>query len=94
VVDDVISAGTSVRESAGLIEAAGARMTAVAIALDRQERGQHDRSAVQEVQDHFGIPVISIVNLDALLTYLETCGQDDGKLTAVHAYRERYRAHD
>ena len=92
VIDDVISAGTSVRESAGLIEAAGARLAAVSIALDRQERGEGRASAVQEVEQRFGIPVVSIANLDALITYLEQAGERDGDLRAVSHYRGQYGA--
>ena len=92
VIDDVISAGTSVRESAGLIEAAGARLAAVSIALDRQERGEGQTSAVQEVEQRFDIPVISIANLDALIAYLQQAGKRDGDLRAVSDYRSRYGA--
>ncbi len=92
VIDDVISAGTSVRESAGLIEAAGARLAAVSIALDRQERGEGKTSAVQEVEQRFGIPVVSIANLDALITYLERAGERDDDLRAVSDYRGQYGA--
>jgi orotate phosphoribosyltransferase len=70
VVDDVISAGTSVRESAGLIEFAGAEFAGVAIALDRQERGQTERSAVEEVIARFGIEVVSVVGLNTLIEFL------------------------
>ena len=92
VVDDVISAGTSVRESVQLIEAAGARMAAVAIALDRQERGQGESSAVQEVEQRFGVPVVSIADLSALIRYLQARGDLDRHLSAVRTYRERYGA--
>ena len=71
IIDDVISAGTSVRESIGLIREAGAVPAGVAIALDRQERGQGNLSAAQEVTAEFGIPCIAIATLDDLLTYLE-----------------------
>jgi orotate phosphoribosyltransferase len=70
IVDDVISAGTSVRESVELIRAAGAQPCGVAIALDRMERGLGELSAVQEVSRDYGIPVISIVNLDDLAGHL------------------------
>lgn len=90
VIDDVISAGTSVRESAKLIADAGAQLAGVAIALDRQERGEGERSAVQEVQERFGVPVVSIASLESLIDYL---GHDPAlmdKLDAVKAYRARY----
>lgn len=70
VIDDVISAGTSVRESVELIRAAGAEPAGVAIALDRMERGQGTLSATQEVAEQFGIPVVAIATLDDLLGYL------------------------
>jgi orotate phosphoribosyltransferase len=92
VIDDVISAGTSVRESAGMIAAAGAELAGVAIALDRQERGQGERSAVQEVEQRFGVPVISIADLAALIAYLEQGGGHAEQLAAARAYREQYGA--
>jgi orotate phosphoribosyltransferase len=76
IIDDVITAGTSVRESVEIIEAAGARPCGVVIALDRRERGQDDRSAVAEVQARYGIPVISIASLDQLI---ELLGEDEGR---------------
>ncbi len=94
IVDDVISAGTSVRESVELIRAAGAAPCGVVIALDRRERGQGELSAVQEVQRNFGIKVVSIAALDDLLGYLQ--GQPDlvQNLHAVEAYRDRYGVKD
>lgn len=98
IVDDVISAGTSVRESVELIRAAGATPCAVLIALDRMERSGADDalsaySAVQEVASVYAMPVISIGNLDDLLEYLAKAGAD-AQLTqyagAVAAYRSRY----
>jgi orotate phosphoribosyltransferase len=95
IIDDVISAGTSVRESIDLIRDAGATPSAVVIALDRMELGQISRdqgglSAVQEVQRNFNIPVIAIATLDDLLEYLQ-CNQGVGQyLNAVQAYREQY----
>ena len=98
IIDDVISAGTSVRESVEMIRAAGAEPCAVLIALDRMERSGKDdalsaSSAVQEVSREFGIPVISIANLDDLFTYLNGEGADPqlGQYKeAVAAYRTRY----
>lgn len=90
IVDDVISAGTSVRESIALIRAAGATPVAVAIALDRQERGAQALSAVQEVEREFGVRVVAIANLDTLLTYLEGKEGYDGQQRAIAAYREQY----
>jgi orotate phosphoribosyltransferase len=91
IIDDVITAGTSVRESIDIIQAQGARPAGVLIALDRQERGQDERSAVQEVQDRFGIPVVSIATLADLVTFLEESpGGTPETLAAVRDYRSRY----
>ncbi len=92
IIDDVISAGTSVRESIAIIRAAGAEPAGVAIALDRQERGQALRSAAQEVQDEFGIPCIAIAGLDDLLVFLQSQKHDGIDLDALHNYRETYGA--
>jgi orotate phosphoribosyltransferase len=90
IIDDVISAGTSVRESIELIRAAGAAPCGVVIALDRMERGQGELSAVQEVQRNFGIPVVSIAALDDLLAYLQSEPEMVQNLQAVQSYRDRY----
>ena len=90
IIDDVISAGTSVRESVDLIRAAGATPAAVAIALDRMERGTGQRSAVQEVEDDYGIPVISIANLKDLLNYLDGRSDFATHRHSVQKYRESY----
>ncbi|MDP2693933.1 MAG: orotate phosphoribosyltransferase [Gallionella sp.] len=90
IIDDVISAGTSVRESIDLIRAAGAEPCGVVIALDRMERGQGELSAVQEVQRNYGIPVVSIATLDDLLDYLQGEAEMVQNLAAVQSYRDRY----
>ncbi len=90
IVDDVISAGTSVRESVELIRAAGATPCGVAIALDRMERGLGDLSAVQEVSRDYGIPVIGIVNLDDLAKHLLDKPEWRDTLDAIQTYRDRY----
>ncbi len=90
IIDDAISAGTSVAESVGVIKDAGAIPTAVAIALDRQERGRAECSAAQEVERNFGLPVISIANLDILMAYLAESGESAHHLQAIAAYRETY----
>jgi orotate phosphoribosyltransferase len=90
IVDDVISAGTSVRESIGLIDAAGAEPAGIAIALDRQERGTGELSASQEVKIEYGIPCTAIAGLDDLIQYLETGSQDGVDIEAIQHYRERY----
>ena len=90
IVDDVISAGTSVRESVELIRAAGAIPAGVLIALDRQERGQGELSAVQEVQRDYGIPVIAVAGLADLMSFLAHHPEFAAHQAAVVAYRERY----
>ena len=90
IIDDVISAGTSVRESVELIRAAGATPAGVLIALDRQERGQGELSAVQEVERNYGIPVFSVASLTDLIDYLSGHPDLEGNLAAVRDYRARY----
>src|SRR5512147_273423 len=90
IIDDVISAGTSVRESIELIRAAGATPCGVVIALDRMERGQGELSAIQEVQRNYGIPVVSIAGVDDLLGYLQGEPEMVQNLAAVQSYRDRY----
>ena len=90
IVDDVISAGISVRESVELIRAAGATPCGVVIALDRMERGSGEMSAVQEVQHAYGIPVVSIANLDSIMHYLQDRGDLAHNLHAVQSYRTQY----
>lgn len=90
IIDDVISAGTSVRESIQLIEAAGAEPAGVIIALDRQERGQGALSAIQEVEQQYDIPVAAIVRLDDLIRYLADKPEFEQALADARAYREQY----
>ncbi len=90
IVDDVISAGTSVRESVELIRAAGATPAGVLIALDRQERGQGRLSAVQEVQQNYGIPVLSVATLTDLIGFLVKDPEMDRNLVVVEKYRAQY----
>jgi orotate phosphoribosyltransferase len=91
IVDDVITAGTAIRESVELIRRAGATPVAVALALDRQERGQGRRSAVQEVEAEYGLRCISILDLAGLIRSLEARdGARPEQLAALRAYRERY----
>jgi orotate phosphoribosyltransferase len=90
IVDDVITAGTAIRESIDLIEAAGATPAGVLLALDRQERASgSDFSAVQEVRNEYQIPVISVVNLSDLMHHVSRSGQP-GELLSMRQYRERY----
>jgi len=90
IVDDVISAGTSVRESVSLIRAQGATPCGVAIALDRQERGQGELSAVQEVARDFALPVIAIATLEDLIGYLRGQPTLAADLEKVLAYKRQY----
>lgn len=93
IADDVISAGTSVRESVELINSAHATVSGVIIALDRMERGSGERSAVQEVKETHQIPVINIIDLDDLVTYLQTKPDMAQYLAAVESYRAQYGVH-
>ncbi|MBL8496370.1 orotate phosphoribosyltransferase [Nitrosomonas sp. JL21] len=90
IVDDVISAGTSVRESVDLIRSAGATPGGVVIAVDRMERGSGQLSAVQEVQQVHGMTVTSIINLNDLVEYLHSHPEHVQHLHAVQRYREQY----
>lgn len=90
IIDDVISAGTSVRESIEIIKNANAKPAGVIIALDRQERGLDSHSAIQEVEAEHNIPVISIINLNDLLGYLHTNDALSKYSPAVEAYRKQY----
>ena len=90
LVDDVITAGTAIRESMEIIAAAGADLSGVLIALDRQEKGKAELSAIQEVERDFGTQVVSIVKLADLITYLEEQGSMGEHLDAVKAYRDQY----
>jgi orotate phosphoribosyltransferase len=90
IIDDVISAGTSVRESVELIEAQGATPCGVSIALDRQERGLGALSAVQEVMQKNNIPVVAIANLTDLLQFVENQQDMAHNLHAIRHYRQQY----
>ncbi|WP_369613478.1 orotate phosphoribosyltransferase [Marichromatium sp. PS1] len=92
IIDDVITAGTSVRESVEIIRAAGAEPAGVVIALDRQERGRDVRSAVQEVEETYAMPVYSVVTLDDLIAFLGERPEADAMAAAVRDYRARYGA--
>lgn len=90
IVDDVISAGTSVRESVALIRAAAAVPGGVVIALDRQEKGSGELSAVQEVESGYNMPVLSVAKLDDLIAFLADDHELKCNLDAVQRYREHY----
>ncbi len=90
IVDDVITAGTAVREAYKIIAAAGAEIAGLVISLDRQERGQGSMSAVQELKSTLGIPVVSIVSLDDLIEALEESSEYAQFLEPVLSYRRKY----
>jgi orotate phosphoribosyltransferase len=90
IIDDVISAGTSVRESIDIITEAGATPAGVLIALDRQERGQGTLSAVQEVEQAYAIPVVAVAALTDLIDFIANHPEVGQYLSAVHRYREQY----
>ncbi len=90
IVDDVITAGTAIREAVDIIEAEGANTKGVLIALDRQEKGQGELSAIQEVQRDYGIDVTSIITLQDLIDYLEQDSANAAYLKSMLAYREQY----
>jgi len=90
IIDDVITAGTAILEAVDIIESTGAILAGVVIALDRQERGRGEQSAIQEVEATFGIPVISIVKLGHLLQYLQEKPGRNNDVLKILAYRERY----
>ncbi|MFP1743609.1 orotate phosphoribosyltransferase [Lonsdalea quercina] len=90
LVDDVITAGTAIRESMDIISAQGASLAGVLIALDRQERGRGELSAIQEVERDYTCKVISIITLKDLITYLQEKPEMAEHLAAVQTYRDRY----
>jgi orotate phosphoribosyltransferase len=89
IVDDVITAGTAIRESVAMIRGAGATPAGVVLALDRQERGQGPLSAVQEIQAAYSIPVIRIITLDHLIEYLEA-GEQSEELASLRNHRRSF----
>jgi len=89
IIDDVITAGTAIRESMDIIQGSGATPAGVVIALDRQERGQGDKSAIQEVEQDYGIPVAAIARLEDLVSYLAQAS-DSEHLEKIRAYRNEY----
>jgi len=90
IIDDVITAGTSVRESVEIINNAGAQLAGVLIALDRQEKGEHDKSAVQEVSERFNIPVISIISLSDIVEFLELNPSSQDQLKIIKDYQLQF----
>jgi orotate phosphoribosyltransferase len=90
IVDDVITAGTAIREVMSIIKSAGAQPAAVLIGLNRQEKGQGNLSAIQEVEQSFGIPVVSIINLNHIIDYLESQSNQADMVAKIKAYRATY----
>jgi len=90
IVDDVITAGTAIREVMELVQAAGARAAGIVVAVDRQERGRGELSAIEEVERDFGVEVASIIGFDQIIAYLEQTGRHAEHLDAVRAYRDEF----
>lgn len=90
VIDDVITAGTAIRESVEILDAANADLAGVVISLDRQEKGKAELSAIQEVESHFGVSVANIVTLSDLVEFLADAPEQQQALDSIHAYREQY----
>jgi len=90
IIDDVITAGTAIREAIGLIRREGGEPAGILIALDRQERGENELSAVDEIQEQYGIPVASIIKLEDLIEHLESSTEHGDFLPTVEDYRQRY----
>ena len=89
VIDDVMTAGTAVREVVEILKNAGANLAGIVIALDRKERGQDERSAVQQINDDLGVPVHALVDIDDIIAFLEAKGETD-HLAKMQAYRQQY----
>jgi len=89
IIDDVITAGTAIREAMDIIDANGAKAKGVIVAVDRQEKGKGDKSAIQEVEENFGITVLSIISLSHLIDYLKQ-GDDQVLIERIESYRDQY----
>ncbi len=90
IIDDVITAGTAIREAIDIITANGAKPAGVLIALDRMEKGKSELSAIQEVEKEYGIPVVSIIDLNDIIEYLKTQPEKQHYLDAMVEYRQQY----
>ncbi|VXB49749.1 orotate phosphoribosyltransferase [Aeromicrobium sp. 9AM] len=90
IIDDVITAGTAIREVMDIVNEAGAQVAGVMVAVDRQERGAGDLSAIQEVERDFGVPVISIIDFGQIVQYVEESGRHAEHLAAIRAYRDEF----
>ena len=89
IIDDVITAGTAIREAKDIISANGAKTKGVVVALDRQEKGKGELSAIQEVEENFGIAVVSIINLSHIVDYLKA-NNDKNIIRRIESYRSQY----
>lgn len=89
VIDDVMTAGTAVREVVEILKGAGASLAGIVIALDRKEKGQDERSAVEQIQADFGVPVLSLVDIDDIIAFLQKAGKTE-QLASMQAYRNQY----
>lgn len=90
IIDDVITAGTAIREVMSIVEQVGAQAAGVVIGLDRKERGKSDKSAIQEVQEEFKIPVVSIIDIDDILQYLKAKSDRSDLIAEIDKYRQEY----
>ena len=90
IIDDVITAGTAIREVMTMVELAGGEAVGVVIGLDRKERGTSSKSAIQEVEKQFSIPVISIIDMDDILTYLKSQSDMKAVVKEIKTYRKEY----
>ncbi|AXT86175.1 orotate phosphoribosyltransferase [Aeromicrobium sp. A1-2] len=90
VVDDVITAGTAIREVMEIVKAEGAQVAGILVALDRQERGRGELSAIQEVERDFGVPVLSIIDFGQIIEYVQESGQHAEHLDSIRAYRDEF----
>ena len=90
IIDDVITAGTAIREVMSILEQVGAEAAGVVIGLDRKERGKSDKSAIQEVQEKFKIPVASIIDIDDILQYLKAKSEQSALVAEIDKYRQQY----
>ena len=89
VIDDVMTAGTAIREVAELLKTAGASLAGIIIALDRKEKGQDERSAVEQIKADFGVPIFALVDIDDIIAFLSAKGETD-ILASMQAYRQTY----
>lgn len=92
IIDDVITAGTAIREAADILAANGAKLSGIAVAMDRQEKGMGELSAIQEIEQQYKIKVVSIITLQDIITYLQSASDSNLQehLDAVNAYRQDY----